>query len=188
MAIALRPPTLGDAAAIVEAVRESADDLRPWMPWARDDYGVDEARAWIERTIADRERGSAFEFLITGSDGRILGACGLNRVNREDRLANLGYWVRTSAAGRGIAPEAARELAAWGFANTELRRFEIVAAVGNVRSQRVAEKAGAVREGVLRSRLWLFEVPHDAVIYSIVGEGVGLPSAAGNRGEGMEEL
>ena len=63
---------------------------------------------------------------------------------------------------------AVRRLAAWGFASTALARFEIVAAVGNVRSQRVAEKAGAVREGVLRSRLWLFEVPHDAVIYSIV--------------------
>ena len=168
MAIALRPPTPEDAAAIVEAVRESADDLRPWMPWARDDYGVDEARAWIERTIGDRERGSAYEFLVTGDEGRILGACGLNRVNHEDRLANLGYWIRTSAAGRGITPEAVRNLAAWGFAATELCRFEIVVAIENVRSQRVAEKVGALREGVLKSRLWLYEVPHDAVIYSIV--------------------
>ena len=166
--LALRPPTLEDAAALAEAVRESAGDLRPWMPWAAADYGTGQARTWIERTVADRERGTAFEFLVAGPEGRILGACGLNRVNREDRLANLGYWVRTSAAGRGVAPEAVRRLAAWGFASTALARFEIVAAVGNVRSQRVAEKAGAVREGVLRSRLWLFEVPHDAVIYSIV--------------------
>ena len=169
-ALALRPPTPADAGALVEAVRESADELRPWMPWARADYGVDEALAWIDRTTDERERGAAYEFLVTGDDGRILGACGLNRVNREDRLANLGYWIRTSAAGRGLAPEAVRSLTAWGFANTELRRLEIVVAVDNLRSQRVAEKVGAVREGVLKWRLWLYEVPHDAVLYSIVDD------------------
>ena len=169
--IDLRPPTPDDALAIVEAVRESADELRPWMQWARPDYGVDEALAWIERSAAERERGGAFEFIFSEDGGPMLGVCGVNRINAPDRLANLGYWIRSAAAGRGLTPLAVRRLAAWAFSGTLLHRLEIVVAVENERSQRVAEKAGAVREGVLRGRLWLYEVPHDAVVYSIVRPG-----------------
>jgi RimJ/RimL family protein N-acetyltransferase len=68
-------------------------------------------------------------------------------------MANLGYWVRTSETGRGIASKATRLVAQFGFAELGLQRIEILAAVGNVASQRVAEKAGAVRECVARKRL-----------------------------------
>jgi RimJ/RimL family protein N-acetyltransferase len=47
-------------------------------------------------------------------------------------------------------------------------RLEIVCAVGNVRSQRVAEKVGALKEGVLRNRLLLPSGPSDAVMFSLV--------------------
>lgn len=59
-------------------------------------------------------------------------------------------------------------LADWVFDNTELQRLEIVVAVGNATSQRVAEKAGALREGVLRARLRIHGAFHDAVMYSLV--------------------
>ena len=97
-----------------------------------------------------------------------MGGCGLNNFNALHRYANLGYWIRTSAAGRGYAGQAVRALATWAFANTALARLEIVAAVGNTRSQRAAEKAGAQREGILRARLMVHGQPSDAVMYSIV--------------------
>jgi RimJ/RimL family protein N-acetyltransferase len=84
------------------------------------------------------------------------------------RCANLGYWVRSSATGQGVAPVAVRLLANWAFRETEILRLEILAAVGNRRSQRVALKAGAVREGVLRDRLFLRDEPQDAIVFSIV--------------------
>jgi len=45
-----------------------------------------------------------------------------------------------------------------------------LAATGNHASQRVAEKAGAVREGVLRKRLLVKGQTQDAVLYSLVAE------------------
>jgi ribosomal-protein-serine acetyltransferase len=75
--------------------------------------------------------------------------------------------VRTSATGRGVASEAVRQVADFAFRNTELVRLEIVCAVGNRRSQRVAERAGAVREGVLRDRLLLHGEAVDAIMYSL---------------------
>jgi RimJ/RimL family protein N-acetyltransferase len=85
-------------------------------------------------------------------------------------MANLGYWVRTSAAGRGVATNATRAAARFGFEQLGLRRIEIVAAVDNIPSQRVAEKAGAVREGILRQRLLIRGKSMDAVLFSLVRE------------------
>ena len=99
---------------------------------------------------------------------------GLNFFNRVHQVANLGYWVRTSATGRGVATKAAHLVARFGFAQLGLHRIEILAAVDNIASQRVAEKVGAVREGVLRKRLLINGESLDAVMFSLLPEDVGL--------------
>jgi RimJ/RimL family protein N-acetyltransferase len=63
--------------------------------------------------------------------------------------ANVGYWVRTSRTGQGIATAAVRLVARFGFEDLGLRRLELLIAVHNVASRRVAEKVGATLEGVL---------------------------------------
>lgn len=159
---------LGDAEAIQVAALESVAEVYPWMAWCHARYTLDEARQWVSLQIEAARQRTAFEFVIVGEDGRLLGGCGINQINPMNRFANLGYWVRTSAAGRGVAPCAVRQVAAYAFRETDLIRLEIVVAVGNRRSQRVAEKVGATREGVLRSRLLLPSGPSDAVMYSLV--------------------
>lgn len=166
--VSLHAPAQIDASDIFEAVRESATELSPWMPWCASGYSRDDAEAWVSMSEDARKAGNAFEFVIRAADGRLMGCCGLNHIRPDDRFANLGYWVRTSETGQGVATAAVRLLVTWGFGNTDLERFEIMPAVTNLRSQRVAEASGAHREGVLRNRLLLGDVFHDAVMYSIV--------------------
>jgi RimJ/RimL family protein N-acetyltransferase len=168
MDVRIRPYRLDDAALVFEAARESLAELQPWMPWCHPKYSIEESRAWLEAQAPALEQGTAFEFAIVSADGSYLGGCGLNRIDKENRRANLGYWVRTTAAGRGVATAAVRLLRDWGFQNTDLIRLEILIAAGNVASHRVAEKSGATREGTLRSRLLLHGTPHDATLFSFV--------------------
>ena len=169
MKIDIRPLEMRDARAVYEAVDESRLEVSRWMDWCRPTYGPRDAEAWIRSTMLGREEGSCFQFgIFARRRRRLLGACGLSHIEPQVRLANLGYWVRTRASGRGIAPEAACRVIDWAFANTDLQRIEILAAVGNLRSQRVAEKLGATREGVLRSRLAVFGKHYDAVMFSII--------------------
>ncbi len=158
----------GDAGALLDAALESVAEVRPWLAWCHAGLTEQDMLEWIRRQIAESAAGTAYEHVILDRSGRVLGACGLNRVNAEERTANVGYWVRSSAAGQGIAPSAVGRLLAWAFAETDLQRLEIICAVGNTRSQRVAEKIGARREGILRSRLHIHGRQHDAVVYSIV--------------------
>ncbi len=164
----LRFPESDDLDAVYEAVRETIDELHRWMPWCHRDYSLADAAAWIAAQDEGRQSGMSYEFLIVGEQQRILGCCGLNQINAGRRIANLGYWVRASEGRRGVATRATREVAEWAFANTELERLEIVAAVENGASQRVAIKAGALREGVLRSRLFVHGEICDAVMHSLI--------------------
>jgi ribosomal-protein-serine acetyltransferase len=158
----------GDAEALWEAARESVSEVGRWLRWCHAEYSLAEAVEWTRSRAGLAAEGREYTFAIVGADGRFLGGCGINQINRLHRLGNLGYWVRTSATGRGVAAEAIKQAAEFAFRETDLVRLEIVCAVANTRSQRVAERAGAVREGVLRKRLVLHGQPTDAVVYSIV--------------------
>jgi ribosomal-protein-serine acetyltransferase len=152
-----------------EAIRESIAEISPWLQFAHDGYSLKEARDFLKRCPQSWKNDTEYVFgIIDSRDGTYLGTCGLNRMDTENRRANLGYWIRTSRMGQGIAPAATVLLARWGFQELRLRRIEIIVATGNVRSQRVAEKAGAQREGVLRQRIKINDRMHDAAMYSLV--------------------
>src|SRR5207247_8079258 len=119
----------------------------PWMPWCHPDYSIEESRYWLEAQVPAFQQGTSFEFAVVSADGRYLGGCGLNQIDRANSRANLGYWVRSSATGRGVATAAVERVRKWGFDQTTLVRLEVVIAIGNIASHRVAEKAGALREG-----------------------------------------
>lgn len=167
-ACVIRPCTVDDASAMHEAVRESLAELTPWMPWCHPDYSLPEARAWLRAQVQAFNERKWFEFVIVDGDGRYIGQCGLNQFDELNCRCNLGYWVRSSAVRRGVATRAVHLLRDWAFAHTGLVRIEIVIAAGNPASLRVAEKAGAVREGMLRRRLVLHGAPVDAVMFSFV--------------------
>jgi ribosomal-protein-serine acetyltransferase len=167
--ILLRPAGMKDAKEMFAAVQESTAEISLWMPWCHVGYTPGESKNWIKMCAKSRKDGTAYDFAITDAqDGTILGDCGLNDIRNSDKTANLGYWVRSSRVKHGIATAAALLLADFGFKELKLNRIEILAAVENHASQRVAAKAGAVREGILRNRLLLHGKIHDAVMFSLI--------------------
>ena len=167
--IRVRPCRSSDAEAIYAAVRESIAELSRWAPWCPPDYSMLHCRPWLESRAAAWAQGLEFDFAVLDeSDNSLLGGCALNDINRTHNFANLGYWVRTSRAGQGIATAAARLMAKFGFVELGFTRLEIVVAVGNTASQRVAEKVGATREGIERNRHVVHGRIHGAVMYSLI--------------------
>jgi RimJ/RimL family protein N-acetyltransferase len=167
--VVLRPPTEGDIDEIFAAVRESLAEVVPWMAWCHPDYQRVETAEWVRATEQAWANETDYPFAIFDrATGGLLGTCGLNAIDRLNRWANLGYWVRTSATRRGVATRAATLVAGFGFRELGLDRVEILAAIGNEPSQQVAANLGAVREGVLRRRLRVGEISHDAVVFSLI--------------------
>jgi ribosomal-protein-serine acetyltransferase len=167
--VELRPPTESDVDEIFAAVRESLDEVVPWMAWCHYDYTRVETGEWVRATEQAWANDTEYPFAIFDRvDGALLGTCGINAIDRLNRWANLGYWVRTRATRRGVATRAARLVADFGFRELGLDRIEILAATGNTASRTVAERVGATSEGVLRRRLRVDETSHDAVVFSLI--------------------
>ena len=171
--ITFRPFCIEDSVQLCQAVQESLKELKPWMSWAREDYTELTAREYITITRARWEERTLFAFAITRAH-EIVGGCTLSSIHPVYHYCNVGYWVRTSCHGQGIAGRAAKLAVRFGFENVGLIRAEIVVAVGNEASRRVAEKMGGHYEGILLNRMVVGRSVCDAHMYSLLPSDFGL--------------
>lgn len=160
----LRTPVDDDAPAIALAVHETLEQLRPWMPWASESYAVANALDWVRGLVDPSEH----RFVVVDDDDAVLGNCGINRIDALNRTANLGYWLRSAATGLGHATRATRLVASYALGLDEVELVSIEMSTRNEASRRVAERAGATYEGVLRSRLVLQGERHDVHVFTFV--------------------
>ena len=158
-----------DVDEVCDAVQASVAELSVWMPWAHPTYSYTDAATWLARSWLSWEGLEAFEYVIRDAhDGRLLGTVGLNFIHPTEKRANLGYWVKTAEAGRGVATAAARLVARAGLTEVGLARIKLYHAAGNVGSQRVAEKVGFIYEGTMRARVVLHGRRMDALLYALI--------------------
>mgnify|MGYP001364207316 CR=1 FL=1 len=170
----VRKYALNDDQILYSAARESINDVYKFLPWCHPNYEIIETRQWLTHVNPDWKQNRANAFAITNkADGKFLGGIGLSRID-EHPVANLGYWVRSSAVGDGVATESVMGLARFGFTHLHLIRIEIIMSTENAASKKVAEKSGAKYEGILRNRLLLHGRCHDAHCYSLLRSDVGL--------------
>ncbi len=161
-----------DTDLLYEAARESVAEVFPWLPWCHPAYSIEDSRSWLDKRpeqIADR---SDLSFAIfsdqDAAESRVLGGCGVNGFDSVNSCCNLGYWVRSSETGKGVATRATRLLARYALTELGMARVEILAHPDNTGSQEVARKAGARQEGLLRRRLRLHNKNEDAVVFSLI--------------------
>ena len=147
--IALRRWRDDDLAALV-AICSDPDVAR--FTRVPDGYTEADGRAWLAAQQGRLREGEGFALAIVApGDPAPVGACSLH-VDPADRdAAELGYNVAAHARGRGLASAAVRLLSAWAFAEWRMARLQLTTHVDNAASQRVAERCGFQREGVLRS-------------------------------------
>lgn len=167
--IEIRPLSLEEAPALYEAVKQSAVEIGRWEGWCTDTYSREDARAFITLSSQAWADDVAFAFnVVSPRTGMVLGSVAINQINRAHRVGNLGYWTRASHIGQGLAQKAAEAAAAFGFDTLGLRRLEMIAQLGNVRSVRVAEKLGARFECIARHRLQFRGESRDARVYGLL--------------------
>jgi RimJ/RimL family protein N-acetyltransferase len=131
-------------------------------------YDADDARLWLDLHPARLAAGDGAAFAITeGDDDRPVGSIGV-RVLHDQGSAETGYHVVEEARGRGLATAALRLIAGWTFAVLPVARLQLTTHLDNPASQRVAEKAGFQREGVLRAWAEQHGARVDLVMWSLL--------------------
>ena len=169
--VGIRPFRSEDAPALFAAARESVQELSKWMVWCHAGYSLEDSARFVSQCEAEWKKGEQYSFVIHDMEsGAFLGSIGLSAVSHTHKVANLGYWVRSKRTQQGVASAATKLITRFALEELRLNRLELFVPVGNKASQRVAEKAGARWEGLLRKRLMLGGGPQDAVLYSLVAE------------------
>jgi RimJ/RimL family protein N-acetyltransferase len=155
-----------DVPAQLEAFRDPV--FQRFSDWAPQTEAA--ARAYLAAHEQARRRGEQIELALAEphDENLVLGGASLNNVNRGQGRAAIGFWLAPHARGRGVACHAVRLLAGWAFDDLHVARLELTCGPDNRASQRVAERCGFTREGVLRSHLPFKDARRDTVVFSLL--------------------
>lgn len=147
----IRAPKYGDGAASYEAVQESMEELRPWMPFANDSLTPENSEINIRQAhLKFLKRSDLRLMLFSKESGQLVGSSGLHRIDWDVRKFEIGYWLRSSYAGQGYMSEAVEAITNYAIRELAANRIEIRCDARNGKSARVAERNGFVLEGILR--------------------------------------
>jgi RimJ/RimL family protein N-acetyltransferase len=143
--LVLRPWMEDDVDPLVAAINDP--EIAYWIPLIPHPYTRDDAIAFIRGEVQPDHTALAIEL-----EGRVVGGIGMGLNSREYRVT-MGYWVAAAERGRGTCTRALRLLTRHALEDIQVQRVDLVTDPDNTASQRVAEKVGFQREGVLRAHL-----------------------------------
>lgn len=162
-------PQMQQADEMAAVVRANLAHLKPWMPWATDDYSVESAKDFIQRTLTEFAHDGRFNASILLNE-KIVGTIGFHNLDVMNKSAEIGYWISQEAQGRGIITKCCRVLIDYLFDVMGLNRVQINCNVENTRSRAVPERLGFKLEGIQRQCEYLNGRFGDWAVYAILRE------------------
>ncbi len=165
----LRKPRMGDTLAVFEGWARHPEVTRflTWRPHER----LEQTEALMKRSIESWDGNANFRYLLEIKESALLAGMIELRLEREPFKISFGYTGAYSQWGKGYMTEAARACIQWGFQQPDVRRIYATVDVENIPSQRVLEKSGMQREGILRQESIHPNIslePRDCYIYAII--------------------
>ena len=165
-------PEEAHGAGLRQAIADSIEELRPWMPWAQSVPTLAEAKANCRNAATEFEKGSDHRLhLFLKEPLSFIGSSGLHGIDWSVPKVEIGYWIRTPYSGKGYMTEAVREITRFAMEDLGMNRVEIQMSSNNVKSRAVAERLGFAFEGMLRNEIRHVDgTLRDTCIYARVPE------------------
>lgn len=161
-----------DAVLLKNAIDESLDHLRPWMPWAQNEPETLETKtARLRKYRGQFDLGIDYVFgIFNKAETELIGSTGLHTRPGED-AREIGYWINANYINQGYATEAVKALTVVGFEVEDLDRIEIHCAPNNINSLNVPKKLGYRHEATLKDRhIDPFGKKRDTMIWTMFKE------------------
>lgn len=165
--LVLRKPRIDDALTLFTAYMQDPEVTRytTWRPHQQ----LQEAKDFVSNSISAWENETRFPFVITLKENDE--PFGMIDLHIRGCTVGLGYVIARFHQHKGYATEATRAIINWAFQQTTIYRVNASTDIENIASQRVLEKAGMVREGLLRKYIIhpnISDIPRDSYMYAIV--------------------
>ncbi|WHZ05592.1 GNAT family protein [Neobacillus sp. YX16] len=119
------------------------------------------------------DEGSGIRWGITLKDSdKVIGSCGFLNIKSKHHRAEVGFELSKEYWGKGIASEALEAVLRYGYQHFQLERIEALIEPNNVPSQKLVERQGFIREGLLRHYEFTCGKFDDLYIYSLLKDDV----------------
>ena len=165
--ITLRPLREEDIDAINQACQDPTISAFTRVPYPYDREMAEEFVRGCDISYRNHQ-GIVFAIEVAG---KFAGTIGLHGIQLTDHCAEIGYWIEQGHRGKGLCTSAVRSLLEFSLDIMEFRRIEGMADYNNIGSQRVMERAGMVRDALLRNRVTKPNGDQiDMVLFSIVSD------------------
>ena len=137
------------AEATFEMVDKNRIFLRQWLAFVDNMKSVEQIYNYSKFALQRNADGLEAGFVIFENE-KAIGRIGINKIIKENKIGEIGYWIIPDAEGKGIITECSKAMLDYGFKDLGLNRIEIKCAVENLKSARVPEKLKFTKEGILR--------------------------------------
>ncbi len=163
----LRKPCLDDVPAIFNGWAQDLEVTR-YLTW-RPHRSVEDTERFVKSCLSAWETQIRFPYMITFKEsGEVIS---MIDPHIQPPQMGIGYGLARAHWGKGYMPEATSAMIDWAFRQPSLSRVYATTDVDNIASQRVLEKVGMQREGLLRKYIIhpnISDIPRDSYIYAIV--------------------
>lgn len=147
-------------------VQDQIDYLSQWLAWPVHCNREQDFRLFVQRVLHEYADGKSMTCAII-YNGELVGNCSYNRINYDTQCAEIGYWISKHQQGKGIVTRVVKFLITHAFQQLELEKVQLSAAVENLPSRQVAERAGMTLEGILTNQEKVGDRILDHAIYGI---------------------
>lgn len=148
----LRTAMPGDGKAVFHALKASANELKPWMPFAQKEQSLEEVEENIRQAYVNFLKREDLRLLVfLRKSGEFIASTGLHRINWAVRKFEIGYWIDSRFSGNGYVTEAVEGITDFARKELNARRIEIRCDARNVKSRAIPERLGFQLEGILRN-------------------------------------
>lgn len=152
---------------LFQAVYNSRDYLRVWLPWIDELNSPSNAHSFISTWIKQYIDGTGL-YLGIRYKGNLIGCIDLHQIDWYNQLASIGYFLTRNAQGKGIMTRAVSALLQYSFIGIGLNRIEIRCGEKNIKSRAVPERLGFTYEGCIREGENLYGRYHHLLQYSML--------------------
>lgn len=138
-----------DADGLFNLVEKNRDYLEKWLPWVDKVRQVEDQVKKIKEWTEKEKKREGINLGIWHK-GQLAGVVSFNFIDKENKKAEIGYWLDKNHQGKGVVTKSCKLLIDYGFRELNLHRLEISCAEGNNKSCAIAERLGFTKEGYFR--------------------------------------
>ncbi|WP_186576059.1 GNAT family N-acetyltransferase [Aquibacillus kalidii] len=146
------PSASGDGKIVNEAIVDSINELKLWLPFAQTLPSVEETERSARIAYINYLKRESFRYLIFHKETEdFIGITSYETVDWDIPKSEIGYWIATKFSGNGYMTEAIEKLTQFGLKQLGFKRIEIRCDPENSKSRSIPQRLGYDLEGILKN-------------------------------------